>query len=262
MKEKKQRGLLRYLDGFWRQSILAPLFKLLEALFDLLVPLVVAEIINVGINQGDTGVILRCCGLLVLLGVVGLACSITAQWFAAQAAIGYASLLLNLVRDRERQLAWSPVNKYIILYAGVYLAGTLFSVDLESSLQPGLLSVAFILFSIVLYNGVTNRNQLDTLVALMVLAGAIVSAYGILQYIFRWGYQSAAWVDSDMFSSIQFRVPSTLENPNMLGQYLILLIPLGGAKLLGAKDWLNRVFYLACCSVMCVCMILTFSRGA
>ena len=122
------------------------------------------------------------------------------------AAIGYASLLLNLVRDRERQLAWSPVNKYIILYAGVYLAGTLFSVDLESSLQPGLLSVAFILFSIVLYNGVTNRNQLDTLVALMVLAGAIVSAYGILQYIFRWGYQSAAWVDSDMFSSIQFRV--------------------------------------------------------
>ena len=178
------------------------------------------------------------------------------------AAIGYASLLLNLVRDRERQLAWSPVNKYIILYAGVYLAGTLFSVDLESSLQPGLLSVAFILFSIVLYNGVTNRNQLDTLVALMVLAGAIVSAYGILQYIFRWGYQSAAWVDSDMFSSIQFRVPSTLENPNMLGQYLILLIPLGGAKLLGAKDWLNRVFYLACCSVMCVCMILTFSRGA
>ena len=83
MKEKKQRGLLRYLDGFWRQSILAPLFKLLEALFDLLVPLVVAEIINVGINQGDTGVILRCCGLLVLLGVVGLACSITAQWFAA-----------------------------------------------------------------------------------------------------------------------------------------------------------------------------------
>lgn len=72
--------------AFGGRSILAPLFKLLEALFDLLVPLVVAEIINVGINQGDTGVILRCCGLLVLLGVVGLACSITAQWFAAQAA--------------------------------------------------------------------------------------------------------------------------------------------------------------------------------
>ena len=110
MKEKKQRGLLRYLDGFWRQSILAPLFKLLEALFDLLVPLVVAEIINVGINQGDTGVILRCCGLLVLLGVVGLACSITAQWFAAQAAIGYASAMRHDLFRHIQTLDFSQVD--------------------------------------------------------------------------------------------------------------------------------------------------------
>ena len=103
MKEKKQRGLLRYLDGFWRQSILAPLFKLL-------VPLVVAEIINVGINQGDTGVILRCCGLLVLLGVVGLACSITAQWFAAQAAIGYASAMRHDLFRHIQTLDFSQVD--------------------------------------------------------------------------------------------------------------------------------------------------------
>ena len=89
----------------------------------------------------------------------------------------------------------------------------------------------------VLYNAVTNRSQLDTLLAVVVLAGAVVSCYGILQYIFRWGYQSAAWVDSDMFSSIEFRVSSTLDNPNMLGQYLILAIPIGGAKLLSARSW-------------------------
>ena len=152
-------------------------------------------------------------------------------------AVGYASLLLSLVRDRKRQLAWSPINRYIILYAAVYMAGTLFSVNLQGSLKPGLLSVAFILFAVVLYNAVESRRQLDTLIALMVLVGAVVSFYGILQYIFRWGYQSAAWVDSDMFSGIEFRVPSTLENPNMLGQYLILAIPMGGAKLLSAKDW-------------------------
>ena len=178
------------------------------------------------------------------------------------ALIGYASLFLNLVRDRKRELAWSPINRYIILYAAVYLAGTLFSVNLRGSLQPGLLSVGFILFSVVLYNAVTGRKQLDTLVALMVLVAALVSFYGILQYLFGWGYQSAAWVDSDMFSSISFRVPSTLDNPNMLGQYLILAIPLGGAKLLSAKDWGSRVWYFCCCGVMCVCMILTFSRGA
>ncbi len=178
------------------------------------------------------------------------------------ALIGYASLLLALVRHQDRQLAWSPINRYVILYAAVYLAGTLFSVNLNASLQPGVLSVGFILFAVVLYNAVTGRRQLDTLVFLLVLAAALVSFYGILQYFFRWGYQSSAWVDSDMFSSIEFRVPSTLDNPNMLGQYLILMIPLGGAKLLAAKDWLSRTFYFCCCGVMCVCMILTFSRGA
>ena len=176
--------------------------------------------------------------------------------------VGYASLLLVLVRDRERRLAWAPINRYIILYAAVYLAGTLFSVNLESSLLPGLLAVGLILFSVVLYNSVTNRGQLDALLTLVVIAAAAVSVYGILQYIFRWGYQSAAWVDSDMFSSISFRVAATLENPNMLGQYLILVIPVGGAKLLGARDWPGRVFYFGCCALMCVCMLLTFSRGA
>ena len=178
------------------------------------------------------------------------------------AAIGYASLLLNLVRDKGRPLAYSPINRYIILYAAIYLAGTFFSVNRASSLNPGLLSVAFILFAVVLYNSVTGRRQLDVLIVLMVLAGTLVSFYGILQYLFGWGYQSAAWVDSDMFSSISFRVPSTLENPNMLGQYLLLAIPLGGACLLGARTWGRRIFYLCCCGIMLLCMILTFSRGA
>ena len=65
-----------------------------------------------------------------------------------------------------------------------------------------------------------------------------------------------------MFSSIEFRVPSTLDNPNMLGQYLILMVPVGGAKLLSARGWPRRLLYLGCCALMCVCMILTFSRGA
>ena len=178
------------------------------------------------------------------------------------AAIGYACVALRLVRERDRPLAWSPINRYIILYAAIYLAGTFFSVDLEGSLNPGLLRVAFILFAVVLGNAVSNRRQLDTLIFLMVLAGTAVAAYGILQYIFRWGYQSAAWVDSDMFSGIEFRVPSTLENPNMLGQYFLLAIPLGGAKLLSSRECGARIFYLCCCGIMALCMILTFSRGA
>jgi O-antigen ligase len=181
---------------------------------------------------------------------------------AGLAIIGYASLALNLLRTPQRPLAYSPVNRYIMLYAAVYLAGAFFSVTRRDSLEPGLLSAAFILFAVVLCNAVTGRKQLDALVFLLVLAATAVSFYGILQYLFGWGYQSQAWVDNDMFSSITFRVPSTLQNPNMLGQYLILMIPLGGAGLLKSKDWLARVFYFGCCALMCVCMLLTFSRGA
>ena len=176
--------------------------------------------------------------------------------------VGFCAVLLALARDRARRSLWNPTGRYVLLYAAIYLAATFVSVDLKSSLNPGLLTVAFILFSLALYSAVTNRRQLDVAVTLLVLAGAAVSVYGILQYVFRWGYQSAAWVDSDMFSSISFRVASTLGNPNMLGQYLILMIPIGGAKLLSARDWFSRVFYFGCCGVMCMCMLLTFSRGA
>ena len=176
-------------------------------------------------------------------------------------AVAFCSLALSLVRDRTRQLAWSPINRYVMLYAAVYLAGTLFSISLKASLNSGLLSVAFILFAVVLFNGVETRGQLDALLTAVVLAAAAVSCLGIVQYIFRWGYQSEAWVDSDMFSTIQFRVSSTLKNPNMLGQYLILMVPLGGAKLLTARSWKARALWFGCCGALCLCMLLTFSRG-
>ena len=117
------------------------------------------------------------------------------------------------------------MNRYIWMYAAIYLVGTFFSVNLKGSLLGGMLTVAFVLFTIMLENSITTRRQLDVLIAMMVLAGTVVALYGILQYLFGWGYQSTAWVDTEMFGD-SFRVPSTLENPNMLGQYLILAIPL------------------------------------
>lgn len=100
----------QFLKGYGRQSVLAPAFKLLEALFDLFVPLVVAQMINRGIVQGDSGYVLRCCGLLVLLALVGLAASVTAQWFAAQAAIGYASALRRALFAKIQSLDFAQVD--------------------------------------------------------------------------------------------------------------------------------------------------------
>ena len=172
------------------------------------------------------------------------------------------SLLLRVMERRDMELFYTPFNRYLWLYAAIYLVGTLFSVTLSGSLLGGCLTVAFTLFALVLENSIATRRQLDTLILLLVLAGAAVALYGVCQYLFGWGYQSEAWVDSDMFSDIAFRVTATLENPNMLGQYLILVIALGGAGLLSAQGWGMRVLYLCCCGVMCLCMLLTFSRGA
>ena len=110
MREKKKYPLTYFLKGYGRQSVLAPLFKLLEALFDLFVPLVVAEIIDVGIAQNDIPFILRCCGLLVVLGIIGLVCAITAQWYAAEAAIACATSMRHTLFQHIQTLDFSQVD--------------------------------------------------------------------------------------------------------------------------------------------------------
>lgn len=99
-----------YLKNYKTDSILAPLFKMLEAVFDLLVPIVVARIINVGIADKDTGYILRCCGILILMALIGLACSFTAQYFAAKAAIGSTTGLRHMLFAHIQSLGFSEMD--------------------------------------------------------------------------------------------------------------------------------------------------------
>lgn len=87
------KGLLKYLKEYKKESILAPVFKMLEASFELLVPLVIGAMINVGIANMDKNYILSMGGVLVFLGVIGLICSVTAQYYAAKAATGFAAKL-------------------------------------------------------------------------------------------------------------------------------------------------------------------------
>ena len=83
------RKLLRFLKGYEKESVFGPLFKLLEATLELFVPLIVASLIDVGIANRDLGYIAKMFVLLVALGVIGLAFSLTAQFFAAKAAVGF-----------------------------------------------------------------------------------------------------------------------------------------------------------------------------
>lgn len=103
--------LVKYLKGYIKESVIGPLFKLLEACFELVVPLVMANIIDVGIRNGDSAYILKMGGVMVLLGALGLVCSLTAQYFAAKAALGFGTALRNDLFAHVNSLSLSEIDK-------------------------------------------------------------------------------------------------------------------------------------------------------
>ena len=108
---KKQKMSLKHLKKYQKESVLAPLFKLLEALMDLTVPLVIAQIIKNGIGQNDMGFVLKMFGILLLLAVLGMAFSFTAQWFAAKASTGYATDLRQELFDNIQDLTYAELDQ-------------------------------------------------------------------------------------------------------------------------------------------------------
>ena len=104
------KRILKFLRHHKKESILAPAFKMLEALFDLLVPLLMADIINRGIASGDDGYVLTGCGIMVLLGIIGLVCSITAQYFSAKAAVGACAVVRRSLFERIQALDFSDTD--------------------------------------------------------------------------------------------------------------------------------------------------------
>ncbi|MBZ4037881.1 ABC transporter ATP-binding protein, partial [Flavobacterium sp. 17A] len=93
------------------ECVLAPFFKMLEALFDLVVPVVMASVINVGIKDHKTDYILRSCGLLAVLAAVSLVCSVIAQYFAAEAAVGCATEMRHDLFSHIQSLGFSEMDR-------------------------------------------------------------------------------------------------------------------------------------------------------
>ena len=102
--------LLEYMRGYGRECVLGPLFKLLEATFEFLVPLVVAKIVDVGIAGQDASYIVKMCLVMVALGVIGLICSVTAQYFAAKAAVGFSARLRHAVMAHILGLSYTEID--------------------------------------------------------------------------------------------------------------------------------------------------------
>lgn len=105
------KKILGYMRGYEKQCILGPLFKLLEASFELLIPLVVARIVDVGIANSDRAYIIKMCLVMILLGLIGLVCAVAAQYFAARAAVGFASRLRHSVMKHILSMSYTQLDQ-------------------------------------------------------------------------------------------------------------------------------------------------------
>lgn len=187
------KHLYPYLRRFRKESILAPLFKMLEATFDLLVPMVVADIIKVGIANGDTTYIWTRCGLLVLMALIGLLCSFTAQYFAARAAIGTSTGLRHELMSHIQSLSFSELDTL-----GVSTLITRMTSDVNQ-VQNGLNMFLrlFLRSPFIVAGAMIAAFTIDTQIALIFLAAIPVLAvivFGIMR------------ITSPMYKTVQSRL--------------------------------------------------------
>ncbi len=187
------KHLYPYLRRFRKESILAPLFKMLEATFDLLVPMVVADIIKVGIAGGDTTYIWTRCGLLVLMALIGLLCSFTAQYFAARAAIGTSTGLRHELMAHIQSLSFSELDTL-----GVSTLITRMTSDVNQ-VQNGLNMFLrlFLRSPFIVAGAMIAAFTIDTQIALIFLAAIPVPAvivFGIMR------------ITSPMYKTVQSRL--------------------------------------------------------
>lgn len=168
--------------------------------------------------------------------------------------------MIKVLRGK-RVLRLEPIDIVVMVFAVLLLSGGFISLS-PGSLKPSLLMVCLIFGYFLTVQLITNRDWLVRCSVSTVLSGAIVSLYGIVMYYTGGGYYSAAWLDGEMFGGIANRAVSTLENPNMLGEYLIIVIPIAIAMFLSRGEGMRKTPTFACICLLGVCLLLTWSRGA
>lgn len=171
------------------------------------------------------------------------------------------SLAIKSVYDKKFRWRLDGVGFALILFLAVLLVSCIFSFARTSSLIVWLMYFIFVMFYFAVINTINTREQLCGLLRLFVISGALVALYGVMQYVFGWTTTNA-WIDEDMFEDDTMRVFSTLANPNVLGEYLLLVLPVSAVFFLKDKaKTLSKWVYLAITGIIFVCLILTQSRG-
>ncbi len=171
------------------------------------------------------------------------------------------SVVIKSFTDSRFKWKREGTGAALILFLAVLLISCIFSFAMKASLVVWAMYFVFIIFYFAIINTIKTRAQLYGLLRLFVISGVFVSLYGIMQYIFGWTTTNA-WIDESMFEDDTMRVFSTLANPNVLGEYLLLVLPVSAVFFLKDRvNTLSKWVYLAFSGIIFLCLILTQSRG-
>ena len=169
------------------------------------------------------------------------------------------SFILNMKKNKSYTI--TAIGTMLIAFVGLAAISTLTSIHRTKSMQILMLYIAFAVFYFVTVNTVRTKQQWYNLVMFFVLSGAAVALFGVYQNFVLETTAQSSWVDTEMFSEIGVRVYSTLDNPNVLGQFLVLVIPVAFAMLVSEKKALSKIVLFLSCVIMGACLIFTWSRA-
>jgi len=179
---------------------------------------------------------------------------------AGLAVLTFVSFLIAVVTKRMKFRTLGAVDLIVMFFAAVATFYAVTSLAQMMSVRVLLLYLAFISMYFVIINTINTRRKLHLLVVSFLFSGGVVALYGVYQKYFG-NIEGTVWLDLEMFGDIGNRVYSTFGNPNVLGEYLLLIIPLSATLLWSDKGIWNKLFALGIFAVACFCMILTQSRG-
>ncbi len=193
--------------------------------------------------------IVATCAILPTMALVGLV------------GLCFVSYILHLALGKSTRYRITPFTLLIAAFLFLTALSAFTSVSQKSSIMTFLVYAAFTLLAPVISNTVKSKKTWQSLVAVFCVSAFFVAFYGVLQNFFL-EQTTQSWVDSEMFEDIKTRVYSTLDNPNVLGQYLILAIPLTFACMLKGKGFLSKVVYAGIFLTCTACLLFTWSRAA
>lgn len=176
-------------------------------------------------------------------------------------ALTFLSFIIKLIAEKDRKYVITPMSFLVVSFIMIAVFSSVTSFNPQKSIVTMFLYVLFACSYFLIVNTVKTKNQWYNLVITFIISGFLVSCIGIYQNFFM-ETTDTSWIDEDMFEEIGTRVYSTLENPNVLGQYLVLLTPLAFGMMWSVKEKSSKLILFVITLAMGACLIFTWSRAA